>query len=101
MKSFLCGGLICLGVGIFAAEAPRPLLENNFETAEAGKLPDEFMVLAGEFVVKGDGTNQFLELPGTPLDSFAMQFGPAEVADVAVSARIFGTAKGRRFQARH
>ncbi len=75
---------------------PTALYENNFEKAEAGKLPDEFMALAGEFVVKRDGTNQFLELPGSPLDSFAVQFGPSESVDVAAGARIFSTAKGRR-----
>jgi hypothetical protein len=79
-----------------APAQPTALYENNFEKAEAGKLPDEFMALAGDFVVKSDGTNQFLELPGSPLDSFAVQFGPTENADVAVGARIFSTAKGRR-----
>jgi len=97
MKRFLCGGLICLGICVLAADMPKPLFENDFESADAGKLPDGFMVLAGEFAVNGDGTNKFLELPGAPLDSFAAQFGPAEIADVAVSARVFGTAKGRRF----
>jgi hypothetical protein len=43
-----------------------------------------------------EGTNHFLELPGAPLDSFAVQFGPGAKEDVAVSARVFGTAKGRR-----
>lgn len=75
---------------------PTALYENNFEQAEAGKLPDGFMALAGDFAVKRDGTNQCLELPGSPLDSFAVQFGPTESADVVVGARIFGTAKGRR-----
>lgn len=75
---------------------PTPLYENNFEKAEAGTLPDEFMALAGDFVVKRDGTNQFLELPGSPLDSFAVQFGPTESAEVVAGARIFSTAKGRR-----
>lgn len=75
----------------------KPLFEDDFEKAAAGKLPDDFMSLSGEFAVQKDGGNQFLELPGAPLDSYAVQFGPAETADVAVSARIFGTAKGRRF----
>jgi hypothetical protein len=75
---------------------PAALYENDFEKAEVGKLPDEFMALAGDFVVKRDGTNQFLELPGSPLDSFAVQFGPTESADVWVAARVLGTAKGRR-----
>lgn len=54
------------------------------------------MVLGGEFAVKSDGTNKVLELPGSPLDSFAVQFGPAEKENVAVSTRILGTSKGRR-----
>lgn len=76
--------------------AGKALYQQNFEALAVGPLPDEFMVLGGEFVVKAEGTNQFLELPGAPLDSFAVQFGPAQSADVAVSARIFGTARGRR-----
>lgn len=87
--------IICV-VALNAAAADKPLYENNFEKAEVGKLPDGFLSLNGEFVVKEDGTNKFLELPGAPLDSFAVLFGPTASADVAVSARIFGTVKGRR-----
>jgi hypothetical protein len=73
-----------------------PLYQNDFEKAEIGKVPDEFLVLDGGFAVKEDGGNKFLELPGAPLDSFGVLFGPTEKENVAVSARIFGTAKGRR-----
>jgi len=76
--------------------SPKVLYQQDFQHAPVGTMPDEFMVLNGEFVVNGDGTNQFLELPGAPLDSFALQFGPAEKENVSVSARVFGTAKGRR-----
>jgi hypothetical protein len=80
-----------------ATRAPVKLLySNDFERAETGKLPDDFLSLNGEFAVKAEGTNKFLELPGSPLDSFAVQFGPTESVDVAVAARIFSTAKGRR-----
>jgi hypothetical protein len=80
-----------------ATPAPaKPLYSNDFEKAEVGKLPDGFMSLNGEFAVKVEGTNKFLELPGAPLDSFAAQFGPTESSEVKVAARIFGTAKGRR-----
>ena len=77
--------------------AAKPLFENDFEKAVAGKLPDEFMSLNGEFAVREEQGNKMLELPGAPLDSYAAQFGPAEIADVVVGARIFSTAKGRRF----
>jgi hypothetical protein len=75
----------------------KPLYENNFEKAELGKVPADFLVLDGGFAVKEEGGNKFLELPGAPLDSFAVQFGPTESAGIAVSARINGTGKGRRF----
>ncbi len=79
-----------------AAAAPTTLYAQDFQKLPVGPLPDEFLVLGGEFAVKADGTNQFLELPGAPLDSFTVQFGPGEQENVAVSARIFGTARGRR-----
>src|SRR5436189_6012641 len=75
----------------------QPLYENNFEKAEVGKVPADFLVLDGGFVVKEEGGNKFLELPGAPLDTFAVQFGPTESSGVAVSARINSTSKGRRY----
>ena len=81
-----------------AANSPSAtvLYSQDFEKLTAGPLPEEFMVLGGEFVVKAESTNKFLELPGSPLDSFAVQFGPGEKENVAVGARILGMAKGRR-----
>ena len=79
------------------AVAAKPLYQNNFEQLPLGKLPEEFMVLAGEFAVQAEGGNKFVELPGAPLDTFSLLFGPAVGADTAVAARIFGTGKGRRF----
>ena len=96
MKTILLLGLLGFGAVAFAADAPKLLYENNFEKTEIGKVPEDLMVLGGEFVVKSEGTNQFLELPGAPLDSFAVQFGPAEKQNIVVSARIFGTGAKRR-----
>jgi hypothetical protein len=96
MKTIFLCGLIGFGIASLAAETPKPLYETSFEKAEAGKVPEDLMVLGGEFAVKADGTNKVLELPGAPLDSFAVQFGPSEKDNIAVSARIFGTSKGRR-----
>jgi hypothetical protein len=74
----------------------KPIYDNNFEQVAVGPVPDDFLVLNGEFSVQAEGTNRFLELPGAPLDSFGVQFGPVEKENVAVGARILGTAKGRR-----
>ena len=67
-----------MAAGLVRAEDSKPLYENNFESAEVGKVPDDFLVLDGGFAVKSDGTNKFLELPGAPLDSFGVLFGPTE-----------------------
>lgn len=92
MKTFLLIWAMALTVG--AADAP--LYQNDFEKAEAGKLPDEFMLMLGEFAVKDLGTNKVLELPGAPVDSFSVLFGPVTNANTVVEARVLGTAKGRR-----
>jgi hypothetical protein len=79
------------------AEDTKPLYENNFEKAQAGSVPDDFLVLDGGFAVQETNGNKFLELPGAPLDTFGVLFGPTEKTDVSVSARINGTKKGRRY----
>lgn len=84
------------GTTAAAPAKTKPVFENNFQQAEIGKLPEGFEFAVGEFTVNQDGTNKFLELPGSPLDSFSVQFGPVETADVAVNGSIFGTMKGRR-----
>jgi hypothetical protein len=85
-----------IGKGNSPKDGAVALYTSNFEEAEAGSVPDDLMVLGGEFAVQRDGANRFLELPGAPLDSFAAQFGPATNSEVAVQAKIFGTSKGRR-----
>jgi hypothetical protein len=82
-----------------AASAPpgRPVYTNDFTTAEIGKVPEDFLVLDGQFVVAGEGTEKYLELPGSPLETFGVLFGPSEKGQVAVAARIYATSKGRRF----
>ncbi len=81
------------------ADAPgKTLYHQDFEAAEVGKLPPEMMVMAGEFVVKTEGGDgKFLELPGEPLDTFGLLFGPAPSGDATASARFFGTKKGRKY----
>jgi hypothetical protein len=88
--------MACACLAAASASAAPPLYQNNFEAAETGKLPADFLVLNGNFAVKALGTNKVLELPGAPLDGFAVQFGPTEAVGMSVSARVFGTARGKR-----
>lgn len=77
----------------FAAEV---LYQNDFQKAEAGSVPEDLMIIEGQFTVTEKDGNKALELPGAPLDTFSFLFGPKESTNVAVQARIFATAKGRR-----
>lgn len=98
MKRFTAwiAALLLSGATLFGQDF-KPVYQNDLEKAEVSKCPDEFFVLDGAFAVQEDGGNKFLELPGAPLDSFGFLFGPAEKGDLAASARILATAKGRRF----
>jgi hypothetical protein len=97
MKSLLMGCLALSSLNFHVCSQTKPLYENNFEKAEVGKLPEGFLALDGGFMVKEEAGNKFPELPGAPLDSFSVQFGPTESSDVAIFARIKGSAKGRRY----
>lgn len=83
-------------MAICASAQDAPVYKNDFESAEVGKVPSEMMVLDGGFTVVEDAGNKVLELPGAPLETFGLLFGPTEKENRTVSARILGTSKGRR-----
>ena len=86
--------------GAEAAEAPKPagpiLYQNDFEKAELNQVPSDFLVLDGQFVVREEKGNRFLELPGKPLETFGLLFGPAETSGLRLDARMFSLGRGRR-----
>lgn len=92
---FAAGQALWIDSAVLAAD-DLPYLQ-NFEKETVGKVPTNFLVLDGAFTVKEENGNKLLELPGSPLDTYAVQFGPAEADNVSVAASIRGTAKGRRY----
>jgi hypothetical protein len=68
--------------------ADEVLFESDFESANADSVPEELMILTGQFSVKEIDGNKAIELPGAPLEDFGALFGPAESESVAVRARI-------------
>ena len=85
------------GVKSAAAPAAKAIYSQDFEQTELDKVPDAMLVLDGGFAVKQAGSGKVLELPGDPLETFGVLFGPTEKDGLCVSARILGTGKGRRF----
>ena len=77
--------------------AGEVLYRQDFEKVAAGSVPEDFLVLNGTFSVREEGGGKFLELPGTPLETFGLLFGPTETDAVSVSARIFFEARSRAF----
>jgi hypothetical protein len=80
-----------------AADGPLVRYANDFQSAEVGSVPDDFLVLQGAFSVQEQDGHRFLELPGAPLESFGLLFGPTERANLAVSARVQTGARGRLY----
>lgn len=93
-------GLIFLVVFLAAvcgSAQAQVLYTNGFDKAELDKVPDDMLVLDGGFAVKEEGGNRFLELPGAPLETYGVLFGPTEGSGLSVQARLQGSGKGRRF----
>jgi hypothetical protein len=101
MKRFLQIGFVTAGwffaSGGLQAQAAKPLFDEAFSSAKLGEVPESFMVLDGQFAVREEEGNRFLELPGAPLESFGVLFGPNESEGVEVTARILSTKSGRKF----
>jgi hypothetical protein len=79
-----------------AADTAKPLYQNDFSKGEVGKLPEEMLLLDGGFAVQEVAGNKVLQLPGAPLETFGVLFGPTEASGLSVSARVHSTKKGRR-----
>lgn len=80
-----------------AQPVAKAIYAQDFEKAELDKVPDGMLVLDGGFAVKQAEGGKVLELPGDPLETFGVLFGPTEKDGLCVQARLLGTGKGRRF----
>jgi hypothetical protein len=90
--------LVMLGVTLSAgaAETSKAIYQNDFSKGEVGKLPEEMLLLDGGFAVQEVSGNKVLQLPGAPLETFGVLFGPTEASGLAASVRVHSTKKGRR-----
>jgi hypothetical protein len=79
--------------------AQEPAFRTDFEQAATGKLPENMMVLSGDFQVQTGEGKKYLELPGSPLETFGVLFGPAQTGEASASASFYGTKQGRKFPA--
>ena len=73
-----------------------PLYSNDFEKAAEGEPPKEIVILNGAFEIKAVEGNKVLELPGDPVDSYGVLFGPEGQAYLKVQARIYATSTAKR-----
>jgi hypothetical protein len=102
--TWMLNSLACLlmmaGAAVLLADAPTTAPApyfNDFEHAAKGKPSDDIQILLGDWVVRQEGGNSFLELAGAPLDTYCALFGPGDSATLDVSARIWADAAGRSY----
>src|SRR3990172_11537776 len=80
-----------------AATKTAALYENHFTDTSLGKPPKEFLILDGKFVVSEVDGNKVLELPGEPLETYGVIFGPNKKEGICVGARIQSESTRRTF----
>lgn len=80
-----------------ATQATGELYRNDFSAAELGKPGKEFLILDGKFVIVDVDGNRMLELPGEPLESFGLLYGPSQKEGLEVEGRILGESTRRTF----
>lgn len=78
-----------------AGPSTQPVLSYDFERSSV--LPEDVLVLAGEFSVKKEDNNSYLELTPAPIDSYAVLFGREDATATSILARIFASSAGKRF----
>lgn len=101
VRRLLAGALVAaasilVGAPGIAAAADLAFRE-DFSRLPVGDLPDSFLVIEGGFAVKEEDGNRFIELPGAPLETYSVMFGPAHLENWSGQARFHATLKGRKF----
>jgi hypothetical protein len=96
MNNWMTSALLAIAVTATAADAGKILYENDFSKGEIGKLPEDMLLLDGGFAVQEVSGNKVLQLPGAPLETYGVLFGPTESAGLQASVRVHSTKKGRR-----
>jgi hypothetical protein len=92
----MTGTLVLIQPG--AAQQDRPAAyQCDFQQVEPGPAPADFKVLRGEFTVKQEGDNRYLELGAGELNSLGLLAGPEQAGSGSLRARLRGWPTGKRF----
>jgi hypothetical protein len=94
MTALLAGLPLTALMGADAKPAAGPYAA-DFAKMPAGKPGPELFILNGGFAIAEADGRKVLELPGNPLDTFGVLFGPEAQTATDASARIYGTSEGK------
>jgi hypothetical protein len=82
----------------FAQDGTRPAaVKIDFDKFEPGGLPDELMVVEGEFRIAAEGDNKVLEMQPAPVVDGTVLLGPSITGPGVVRARIKAEKARRAF----
>lgn len=82
---------------VVIAQPSSTLYSNDFQSAAIGSVPEDFKVITGEFTVKEESGNRFLEVGTDHLNSFGVLIGPERGAGTAITVRIRSLTTGKRY----
>lgn len=72
------------------------IIEQDFESIQIGQIPTDYLVMRGSFSVQqADDGNHVLQLPGEPLNTFGLFFGPATEGPQTAQISVFTESKRR------
>lgn len=91
--------LAALGASLTGCKTvvPTVVYRNNFESETVGDLPDDILILDGDFVVAEDGENRAVKLPGNPVRRFGFLVGPVMTGKGSINAHVRSEGRGRRY----
>lgn len=88
--------ILCAAEAKDATPAAGAKYSQDFSQAAPGDPPEDIMVLEGQFTVREEAGNRLLELPGAPLETFGVLFGPSTTTGFQAQARVWGKKEGRK-----
>ncbi len=101
MRGFLFITILVFALKVAAASQEEGdqgvLYHEDFEAVEVGKVPDDFLVLDGDFAVEAREEGKVLALPGAPLATMSFLCGPTRFENITIGAKAHASRRGRRY----
>ena len=103
LVKYLCAvtvGLLGLGMFLCAEEGKetgQTRYTEDFDKLSEGDLPDNMLVIDGEFQIRSEGKGKVVELAGTPIQESGFVFGRSSKGEATVQVDVYAGKKRRSY----